>query len=215
MYNFTVKFAKLPVFLLLLSFLVGCAPGKYANIKNLHTASGSTLVCFGNSLTAGDGAPVGSDYPSLLAKEFPLPVINAGLSGDTAAAAVSRIETDVLSKDPKIVIVELGANDFLKTAGRRDAVDEAFNNLEVIIDKIQEFGAVVVLAGVSINYEIEQKYGKLAREKGAVLVPNILEGVLGSPNLMADNFHPNAEGYKVMAAMFLKILVPLLEEMRQ
>lgn len=213
-YNFHVRIKKLFAFLLLFSFLVGCAPSKFANIKNLHTAFGTTLVCFGNSLTAGEGAFPGADYPSLLAKELPLSVVNAGLSGDTAAAAVSRIEKDVLSKNPKVVIVELGANDFLRTAGSVRAVDEAFKDLGAVVDKIQEFGAVVVVAGISVNYEIEQKYKKLTREKGAVLVPDITGKILGNPDLMADSLHPNAEGYKVMAEKFLEVLSPLLEEMR-
>lgn len=212
-YNISVK-VKITAFLLLLLFLVGCATNKYANVKNLHTASGTALVCFGNSLTAGEGAPPGEDYPSLLAKELPLPVVNAGLSGDTAAAAISRIEKDVLSKNPKVVIVELGANDFLRAAGSAGARDEAFKSLEIIIDKIQEYGAVVVVAGISINYEIEKGYEKLARKEGAVLVPDIMGGIFNNPDLMADNLHPNAEGYKIMTGKFIEILGPLLEEMQ-
>lgn len=200
--------------LLILLFLIGCAPGEYRGIKNVYTAAGKTLVCFGDSLTAGQGAPPGFDYPSILARELPLPVVNAGISGDTAAKALLRVEKDVLSKDPKIVIVELGPNDFLRTGGRWEGVEGAFQNLETIIEKIQNYGAVVVVAGVSINYEIGQRYQKLAERKGALLVPNIMGGVLGNTDLMSDQFHPNAKGYKIMADRFLEVLAPLLEEMR-
>lgn len=204
---------KLFIPIIIISLVGGCASGKYSNVKNLYTAAGTTLVCFGDSLTSGYGAPPGSDYPSLLAQELPLPVINAGIPGDTAAAAISRIE-DVLSKDPKIVIVELGANDILRTMGGKETEEITFRNLATIIDRVQEYGAVVVLAGISINYELEQRYKKLAKEKGAVLIPNIMEGILGDQSLMADFLHPNAQGYKVMAETFLRVLKPLLQEMQ-
>jgi len=200
------------IWAVLLSVL-GCSAGKYANVKNLHSATGTTLVCFGNSLTAGQGAPAGSDYPSLLAKKLSLPVINAGISGDTAANALSRIERDVLFHDPKVVIVELGANDFLRTGGRRGAVDQAFADLETIIDRIQEHDAVVVLAGISVNYDIEQRYKKLAKKKGAVLAPNIMAGIITENELMADSLHPNAKGYNKMAENFIEVLEPLLRRM--
>lgn len=209
-----MKIKSLIIFLTVSVLLSSCAPSnQFRNVKNLYTARGKTLVCFGNSLTAGQGAPAGSDYPSLLAKELPIPVINAGRSGDTAAVAINRLEKDVLSKDPKIVIVELGANDFLRTGGRTAAVDEAFANIEAIIDEIQEYGAVVVIGGVSINYNIAQKYKKLAKKKGAVLIPNIMGGILGDPELKSDGWHPNAKGYRVMADKFIGVLIPLLQEM--
>jgi acyl-CoA thioesterase-1 len=72
---------------LLLLFLSGCTSGQYRRVKNLKTADGKTLVCFGNSLTAGNGAPPGSDYPLLLSERLWLPVVNAGVPGDTASAA--------------------------------------------------------------------------------------------------------------------------------
>lgn len=201
------------IFFVLVLLLCGCAPSKFPEVKNLHAATGKTLVCFGDSLTAGQGAPLGADYPSILAQKLSIPVINAGVSGDTVQAAISRIERDVLSKDPKIVIVELGANDFLKAGRKMTAVDEAFNNLEIIIDRIQDYGAVVVLAGISINYEIGKRYKSLAKKKGAVLIPNIMGGILNNRRFMSDSLHPNAAGYRVMADKFIKVLEPLLQEM--
>jgi acyl-CoA thioesterase-1 len=209
-----MRLRKIAVFLPVLLLLSGCVSGEYSRVKNLDTATGKTVVCFGNSLTAGNGAPAGSDYPSILSERLSLPVVNAGVPGDTAAAAISRIKEDVLSEDPKIVIVELGANDFLKTGGERKAIDDAFHELEVIIDEIQNYGAVVVLAGFSVNYEIEQRYKRLARKKGVVLIPNIMKGITGNSSLMADSLHPNARGYEVMAESVLEVLELLLEEMQ-
>lgn len=209
-----MKIRKLAPFFIIFSLTIGCVPAKYGNVRNLHTAVGTNLICFGDSLTGGGEVPFGADYPSFLAEELPLPVINAGVAGDTTASAILRLEKDVLSKDPKIVIVELGANDFFRAKNRWKEMNNAFKNLGIIVDKIQEQGAVVVIAGISINYEIEKRYEKLAQKKGAVLVPDIMGGIVEDANLMSDALHPNAKGYKVMAEKFLKILRPLLEEMR-
>jgi len=209
----TMKSLKFIMVFVLFFFFAACATSKYAGIKNFSSAKGTTVVCFGDSLTAGVGAGPGEDYPSLLAKEISFPVINAGVSSDTTASALKRLETNVLLKDPKVVIVELGGNDFIASMGEASAVKETFKNLELIIDKIQEHGAVVIIAGVLINYRVSQEYEKLARKKGALLIPNILEGIEGNPNLMSDSLHPNAEGYKVMAQKVLEVLLPLLKEM--
>lgn len=205
---------KIAIFLPVLLLLLGCVGEQYGQVKNLHTASGKTIVCFGDSLTAGSGAPAGSDYPSLLRQRLPLPVVNAGVPGDTAAAAISRIKRDVLSKDPRIVIVELGANDFLRTGGDQRSIEKIFNDLGTVVDEMQNYGAVVVVAGFSVNYDLQKRYEDFARKKGAVLVPDIMQGIRGDPYLMADSLHPNAQGYRVMADALLDVLEPLLKEMR-
>lgn len=205
--------SRITVILLLIMLISGCAPGKRSNVKNIHSATGTTLVCFGDSLTAGKGAPLGSDYPSILAERLSLTVINAGISGDTAAQAINRLERDVLKHNPKIVIVELGANDLLRSGGSYTAIDETFSDLEAIIDEIQENGAVVVLAGIYVNYYISEKYKSLAKRKGAVLVPDIMDGILNDPKLMSDTIHPNAAGYEIMAEKFIEVLEPLLRQM--
>lgn len=195
------------------ALLLGCTPDQYSNIKNIHRATGNTIVCFGNSLTAGQGAPLGSDYPTLLAQKLALPVINSGIPGDTAEKAMVRIERDVLVKNPRVVIVELGGNDFLAMGGRGN-VTPIFQNLSVIIERIQEHGAVVVLAGLSETYAIQEGYRKLAAAKGALLIPDIMAGIYGNSALMSDPIHPNAQGYIIMAENMLKVLIPLLGKMR-
>ena len=88
---------------------------------------GDTIVCFGDSLTYGSGARKGMDYPSQLAQMIGKPVINAGVSGDTTARALQRLEHDVLSKSPDLVLITLGGND-LKNGVARDV---AFENLKI------------------------------------------------------------------------------------
>lgn len=213
------KFPKLLIVcFFLFVLLAGCAsPVDFSRVKNLYTATGTNLICFGNSLTSGMGAERGEDYPSILRRELPLPVINSGRSGDLTFTAVDRLERDVLEKDPKIVIVELGANDFLvygSSGPPGKTTEDTFRNLEFIVENIGEHGAVVIVAGIPFNSEYKKGYERLAREKGAILISNIMKGIRGNPEFMSlDRTHPNAEGYKVMAEHFLKVLKPLLQEM--
>ena len=88
--------------------------------------AGQTIICFGDSLTEGVGAESGEDYPSVLSRELGLPVINAGQRGDTTAEALARISDAVLSKNPRLVIVLLGGNDFCARwrARRREKISK-------------------------------------------------------------------------------------------
>src|SRR6185369_16988165 len=96
----------------LLLLVVIAWPSPYANVRNLDSR-GANIIAFGDSLTAGYGAGGGEDYPTRLSALIGEPVINAGVSGDTTASALARLDADVLSRDPRIVIVGLGGNDFL------------------------------------------------------------------------------------------------------
>ncbi len=168
---------------------------------------GEKIICFGDSLTHGTGASRGKDYPSQLSKMISRPVINAGLPGDTTARALQRLERDVLSYSPDLVLITLGGND-LKNGIAKDV---AFENLKVIVESIQEQGAQVIIGGLYIPFRdrgFGRGYKKLADETGATLIPNILEGIMGNRKLMSDPIHPNDAGYKIMAERFYKVLRP-------
>lgn len=172
---------------------------------------GTAIICFGDSLTAGAGASQGHDYPRLLAEALGMPVINAGVGGETTRDALRRLETDVLAKDPRLVIVEFGANDFLQQL----PWEETFANLEMIVRRIQERGAMVVLVGVQpglLGDAARSEYRKVARARRAGFVPNILEGILTNPTLKSDQLHPNDAGYEKIAQRILKVVKPLLEK---
>ena len=96
-----------------------CGGETFAKIRNLHSA-GETIICFGDSLTEGVGASAGDDYPSVLSRQLGSPVINAGVRGDTTAAALERLADQVLNKNPRLVILLLGGNDFLRQRPRRE-----------------------------------------------------------------------------------------------
>lgn len=197
---------------LLLAFLAACGPD-FDDVKNLDS-DGETVVCFGNSITRGEGAEKGEDYPSLLNAALDREIINAGVNGDTAASALRRLERDVLSKNPAVVIVGLGGNDFLRSIPK----SETRKNLSEIIIRIHEQGAAVMLLGMKLGMftdEYEGIYEELAEETGAYLIPKINKGITDEREYKSDMIHPNAAGYRLMAERILDHLVSLLEEMEK
>lgn len=181
-------------------------PSSY-EIRNADPDS-ETIVCFGDSLTHGIGSKKGMDYPSQLSGLIGREIINAGVPGDTTTTALSRIE-NILEKNPGIVLLTLGGND-LKN---RVTKDTAFKNLEIIVNKLQDNGALVVLGGIDIplwGRGFGDAYEELAEKTGSVLVPNIFDGIIGKRRLMSDPIHPNGEGYVIMANHFYKAVKPYL-----
>jgi lysophospholipase L1-like esterase len=168
-------------------------------ITNEHPA-GDTIVAFGDSLTAGYQMADGDSYPDRLSKRLGREIVNRGVSGDTTADGLVRLERDVLSESPGVVLLGLGANDML----RRQPIDGTFDNLRRIIDRLQARGALVILLGVEgfplVHGDYGARYRALARETGCVYVPDMLDGVFGDPKLMYDQIHPNAAGYEKIAA---------------
>lgn len=172
-------------------------PSPYSRVTNLDSR-GSSVIAFGDSLTSGYGASAGEDYPSRLSAMSGVPVVNAGRSGDTTESALARIEDDVLSANPRIVIVGLGGNDFL----RRVPVETTKQNLESIVRQLQAKGAMVVLLGFefpSFGPDYGDLYEEVAEEQRCLLVPDLLDGILSDPKLKSDEIHPNAAGYALMA----------------
>ena len=183
------------------------------------------IVAFGDSLTAGYGLAPQESYPALLQKlidadGFKYEVVNAGVSGDTSAGGVRRIDWSLDAGGVRFVILELGANDFL----RGQPVGETKKNLSEIIERARSRGAQVLLAGMLTttesgrDYEVEisDAFKSLAREHEVVLIPFFLEGVAGIDRLnQQDRIHPNAEGTRLVAATVYRHLKPLLEKERK
>jgi acyl-CoA thioesterase I len=185
-------------------------PSRYERVKNL-AAPGSSIISFGDSLTAGYGAGAGEDYPAELSKRIRVPIVNAGVSGDTTQSALTRVDANVLAASPRIVIVGLGGNDYL--GGVAIATTEA--NLRAIIKKIQGGGAMVVLLGFSfpsLNANYAEMYERVAKEEGCLLVSGVLKGILTNRSLKSDEIHPNARGYALMAERIAPPVAKLLEE---
>jgi lysophospholipase L1-like esterase len=187
----------IPLAALVLLLIVIAWPSPYAKVRNLDSR-GANVIAFGDSLTAGYGAAAGEDYPSRLSALIGVPVINAGVSGDTTQSALARLDADVLARDPRIVIVGLGGNDFLQSVPI--ATTEA--NLREIVRKIEDAGAMVMLLGFrfpSLTADYESMYERVAKEQRCLLVPRITRGILNDQSLKSDAIHPNARGYQLMA----------------
>lgn len=179
-------------------------------VRNLNSRD-QNIVCFGDSLTQGVGAGEGEDYPSLLARQLAYPVINAGRGGDTSQDGLERLERDVLSHNPRLVIVFFGGNDFL----RQLPLSETKKNVEEIVRRIQEHGAMVTLVGLRLGLfsdEYGPAYEQIAKARGALYVPEILGGILSDSKLRSDRIHPNGSGYQLVAKRILEKIRPLLEE---
>ena len=184
-------------------------PSPYSKVKNL-SSHGTNVIAFGDSLTAGYGAKEGEDFPSKLSSTIHLPIINGGISGDTTEMALARIDRDVTSKDPRIVLVGLGGNDYL----RGIPITATEQNLRSVIQKLQGSGAMVVLLGFrfpSLTANYDEMYARVAKEEGCLLVPDMLDQILSNPSLKSDEIHPNANGYALMAQRLDKPVQKLIE----
>ena len=127
-----------------------------------------------------------------------MPIVNAGRRGDTTADALARLDRDVLARDPRVVIVLLGGNDFLRRVPR----ERTFENLSRIVEPIRARGAGVILAGVSLGLLVDNYgtgYEEIAVRTSSVLVPDVLGGILGRADMTADQIHPNDRGYALVA----------------
>ena len=177
------------------------------------------IVMLGDSLTAGYGLPDEAALPSVVQRKlitsgYDVNVINAGVSGDTTSMARARYDWSVASADPDILVIALGANDFL--SGLPPSVARA--NLIALIERAQGDEILVVLAGLeprsiggegSLEDGYSRLYPELANTYGVPLYPDLMAGVWDHPELLlGDGLHPTVEGVEIMAAG----LVPVIEE---
>lgn len=160
--------------------------------------SGERIIAFGDSLVQGVGASPGRDIVSVLSRRLGVPIVNEGRSGDTTGAALTRLDSAVLSRNPRIVIVLLGGNDMLRRVPRATT----FDNLDAIVSRIRARGAAVILVSVELGFGTGadgRAYEELASRTSSALVRDILDGIFGREALMSDGIHPNDRGYEIMA----------------
>ncbi|QSE96124.1 arylesterase [Fulvivirga lutea] len=180
-----------------------------------------TILFYGDSLTAGYGLSKEQAFPALIeeklndgSKEYE--IINAGLSGETTAGGLNRLDW-ILKKPVDIFVLELGANDGLRGL----PLDQTKKNLQAIIDKVKAKNPDVqlVIAGMMVPPNLGEEYSnefrsifpQLAQKNDAILIPFLLDGVAGNEHLnLADGIHPNVDGHKIVAETVLNAIRPIL-----
>jgi len=178
-------------------------------IKNTDS-KGENIICFGDSLTFGYGVKPQEDYPSILKKMVQMPVINAGVDGDTSFDALKRIKKDVLDNRPFLVLIEFCGNDFLKGVPE----DKTVENIREIILQVQQAKAIAVIVDISAGMFLKNyryRLSKLAKETGAVFVPGVLSGIITNPCMKSDFLHPNSQGYVIIAERVYRRIKPYLK----
>lgn len=210
--------ARAVLFFLFVSFVFLVVATPFA-----HAADPKTIVFFGDSLTAGYGLddPAGESYPGhieqkIAAAHLPWRVVNAGLSGETSAGGLRRVDW-ILRQPIDLFVLALGANDGLR--GIEPSVTH--DNLQAIIDRVRQKspGAKIVLAGMMMPASLGPDYARdyarvfpdLAAKNHLSFIPFLLEGVGGRDDLnQPDRIHPTAAGAAVVADNVWKVLRPLL-----
>lgn len=191
------------ILLVILAALGGCGA------KPLNTGSGGfNIVAFGDSLTAGYGVSAEQSYPALLQEMARRPVINLGVSGDTARMGADRKE-EISRYNPFMVLIQFGGNDAMR--GR--PLSETRAATEEIVDFVQSLGAIAVIVDTGGNFKMKpytEMFKQIAKEKRAVFVPGIMEGIFYNPQLKSDAVHPNAKGYRLIAEKIFKKIKPYI-----
>jgi acyl-CoA thioesterase-1 len=190
--------------------------------QNNDNKERKVILFLGNSLTAGFGLDAEQAFPALIQKKIDsqslnFEVVNAGLSGETSAGGLRRIDW-ILKRKIDILVLELGGNDGLRGV----PLESTKKNLQEIIDKTKSKypNIKIIIAGMQVPPNLGKEYTNtfksiypdLAKKNGAILIEFLLEGVGGIPELnMPDGIHPTAEGHKIIAENVWKVLKPLIE----
>lgn len=179
--------------------------------RGMHRSPGSgappvgpTVVFLGDSITSGHRLSVDVAFPHRLGQALGIPVVNAGISGDTTEGGLSRLERDVLAHHPRLVVVELGVNDVFGRWPRERTVA----NLRTITQRIRAQGAAVILVHITLpgvpGDGHRRHLREIARAEGAILVEDFLDEVV--PGRTYDGLHPDEQGHAILAERLLPVL---------
>lgn len=180
------------------TLLVGCDNDKSAPRVPL-LFEGDQILAFGDSLTYGTGAGQQSSYPAVLSALTQVPVINAGVPGETTTQGLQRLPAVLAKHQPALVLLCLGGNDFL----RKLPAEQTYDNLSRMLTLIKDSGSAVVLIGVprpGFSLADDPLYERLAQTHNVPLAKAVIAQVLDKKTLKSDPIHPNGEGYRQIAA---------------
>ena len=189
------------IYLLFILILASCGSHKE---KHIAIPQGATVLILGDSLSYGTGANAGEDYPSLLTKTTGWKIINEGVPGNTTAQGLERLPALLEKTQPKLLIVQLGGNDFLQQKPQTETIA----NLKAILALAKEKGVTSVMVAIPELSPLKAAFGnlsdhplyeKLAQETATPLVTDVFSDVLSDATLKSDQVHPNAQGYAIVA----------------
>jgi acyl-CoA thioesterase I len=179
------------------------------SIRNARPGDGP-IVCFGDSLTFGAGAPPEDSYPEVLGHLLGRETLNRGRNGETAESALERLDADVLQESPSVVVITLGGNDML----RRLPIETTVRSLREMFERILAAGAMVVYLPIHPPFASDERMEnvrQLSRELGVVYLDEVMDGMWKDRALMSDQIHPNAAGYRIIAERLRDALAPRLQ----
>jgi lysophospholipase L1-like esterase len=191
------------LWLLMLAAVLAACGSKTPSLPRL--GAGDVIVAFGDSLTYGTGAAENESYPAVLAQLTGRNVVRSGVPSETTAQALQRLPGVLDEYKPKLVIVCLGGNDML----RKHNETETISNLRVIVRKVKDSGAAVMLVGVprpALLTSAPRFYEDIAREFGIPYEGAAITSVLYKPEFKSDTIHPNAAGYRKIAEALAELL---------
>lgn len=202
------RFLAILLAILFASLLAACG----GSPKLAPLPPGTSVLAFGDSVTFGTGAGPGEDYPRQLATISGWNISNAGIPGETADAAKTRIGAALEESKPALVLIEIGGNDFL----RRRPEAAVKEDIRAIIVAVRQAGATPVLIAVpragllgAVAGKLDDSdiYSELAKEERVPLVRSVFSDVLSDSALRSDPIHPNASGYRKLAEGIAAALV--------
>jgi lysophospholipase L1-like esterase len=182
------------------------------DFANFPPSATGPWIAMGDSLTEGRGSSRGNDYPSVLARNLGIPILNLGRSGETSADGLRRLDT-VLRQNPRVVLLCYGGNDALQQL----PIEQTRANLRAMIERMHGRGAFVVLIGIRSASLLDRNgdhFARLAGETRVLHVEDFLDGLAFKPIYMTDAVHPNDAGYQRFAERLEGILKPHLETLR-
>jgi len=187
------------VFVIGVFFFLGNRGKNIVNFPNDRTG----IVMFGDSLVAGNGSTEGKSLPEQLSQRINESVLNLGIPGNTTIDGIARIED--IPQDARLVIINLGGNDALKRVPK----EVTLQNMRNMIIQSQENGSIAMIISVRNGLLVgtfDKEYEKIARETGALYMPNLLKGLFGDSTYMADAIHPNNLGYSIIADRITEVI---------
>lgn len=174
--------------------------------------AGSTVLILGDSLSYGTGATKGEDYPTLLAHNTGWQIVNAGVPGDTTEQGLARLPDLLAEHQPRLLMIELGGNDFLKKV----PIAQTEKNLKAIIEQAKQHQIRTLLIAIPDYQPVKAAFGgltdhalyaKLSEETQTPLIEDVFSPVLSKNALKADYVHPNAAGYRQVEAQLRDSLI--------